>query len=782
MKKLAMVLLACFLVLRAQSKVHDGHVLRVEVRDGETKRPLRGASVRCGKNGSITDRNGTSILTELSDSSIIITRMAGYVEQRDTIWALSTQQSLLVELSLNVITTPDVTVTASRYEQSRQDAPVIVTVSDQQVFHAAQAVSLSEGLSYQPGLRIENNCQNCGFTQVRLNGLQGPYTQILIDSRPVFSALNGVYGLEQIPAAMVDRIEVVRGGGSVLYGAGAIAGTINVITRDPLTTSVAVSSTASWLNGLTRDATITARGTWVSNDLLTGVTFFGVGRDRQPLDMNGDGFSEVPLLRNTSVGARGVHQVTANDRLTLEGHWIREFRRGGNDFTRAPHEADIAEQLDHSIGGGAATYEHAFLGDRSRISAYGSMQTTQRYSYYGGTGGDSTQLAAAKKYYGSTNNIIAVGGMQFTSQEWRPLDVTSVVIAGVEIAADHVVDEMPGYGRSIDQATTSTGLYAQVQIAPSYPLSVALGIRYNILHVNGTYQFDAETQQHQDRTFHVVNPRISIIGRLSDEIQLRGTYAGGFRGPQAFDEDLHLSTLQGFARLIRIDPQLRPERSHSVTLSFDANTSSPTSAFGITIDGFATLLQAPFVTSLTSETVAGSTASIALKTNGDAAWVAGINTELRHALSRRIETTIAFTVQDARYETAQVLAQGPDGRVVSSTYITRTPNVYGSFTSSFLLGDDWSADIATIVTGPMNVVNERTITMHRTPWFCDLALRCAYDIHIADVWEMTIGAGIVNIFGAYQQDLERGAMRDAAYVYGPLRPRTFTLSLGVAWQ
>jgi outer membrane receptor for ferrienterochelin and colicins len=90
-------------------------------------------------------------------------------------------------------------------------------------------VTLSEGLSFSPGLRIENDCQNCGFSQVRMNGMEGPYSQILINSHPIFSGLAGVYGLELIPTNMIERIEVVRGGGSALYGSNAIAGTINII-------------------------------------------------------------------------------------------------------------------------------------------------------------------------------------------------------------------------------------------------------------------------------------------------------------------------------------------------------------------------------------------------------------------------------------------------------------------------------------------------------------------------------------------------------------------------
>lgn len=80
-----------------------------------------------------------------------------------------------------------------------------------------------------------------GFSRVRINGLDGPYTQILVDSRPIFSALTGVYGLEQIPANMIERVEIMRGGGSALFGSSAIAGTINIITKEPLRNSAQIS-------------------------------------------------------------------------------------------------------------------------------------------------------------------------------------------------------------------------------------------------------------------------------------------------------------------------------------------------------------------------------------------------------------------------------------------------------------------------------------------------------------------------------------------------------------
>lgn len=100
----------------------------------------------------------------------------------------------------------------------RAEAPVVISFVSPAMLIQTQSVNIAEGLCFTPGLRTEGNCTNCGFTQLRMNGLDGSYTQILVNSRPVFTGLTGVYGLELIPSNMVERIEVVRGGGSALFG------------------------------------------------------------------------------------------------------------------------------------------------------------------------------------------------------------------------------------------------------------------------------------------------------------------------------------------------------------------------------------------------------------------------------------------------------------------------------------------------------------------------------------------------------------------------------------
>ena len=93
------------------------------------------------------------------------------------------------------ISLDEVVVSANRSETKRREAPNLVNVLDGKEFETTQSTCLAQGLNFQPGVRTEDDCQNCGFTQVRINGLDGHYSQILINSRPIFSALTGVYGL-----------------------------------------------------------------------------------------------------------------------------------------------------------------------------------------------------------------------------------------------------------------------------------------------------------------------------------------------------------------------------------------------------------------------------------------------------------------------------------------------------------------------------------------------------------------------------------------------------------
>ena len=249
------------------------------------------------------------------------------------------------ELEEDLVALDGVVVTANRNETTRRMAPTLVNVMDFKLFEQTNSTTLAQGLNFQPGVRVENNCQNCGFQQVRINGLDGPYTQILIDSRPVFSALAGVYGLEQIPANMIER------------GVGGLS---------------------TWDNNTTMNASL------VTDNHKAGIYVFGQNRARSAFDYDGDGFTELPKLHNQTVGFRSYLKTSTYTKLTFEYHHLQEFRRGGNLLDLPPHETDITEQTEHSINNGSIKFDYFSPNEKHRLNVYASMQHIDRDSYYGG--------------------------------------------------------------------------------------------------------------------------------------------------------------------------------------------------------------------------------------------------------------------------------------------------------------------------------------------------------------------------------------------------------------
>ncbi len=352
--------------------------------------------------GTTTDASGHYFLKNLPEGELTLeVRALGYAPKRASV-ALKRGETLELnfEVVQNGISMDEVVVSASRSATLRREAPALVSVLDAGLFERTNAACLAQGLSFQPGVRVEDDCQNCGFMQVRINGLDGHYSQILVDSHPVFSALTGVYGLEQIPANMIERVEVLRGGGSALFGSSAIGGTINIITREPSRSSAQLSHTLTSLGGSNSyDNATMLNASIVSESGRAGISVFGQSRHRSGYDHDGDGFTELPVINSQSVGMRSFFRTGAYSRITAQYHHIDEYRRGGDLLDLPPHEAFVAEQTDHAIDGGSLSFDLSSADRSNRFNAYASFQNTARKSYYGGNQDPDA--------YGTTHDLTA---------------------------------------------------------------------------------------------------------------------------------------------------------------------------------------------------------------------------------------------------------------------------------------------------------------------------------------------------------------------------------------
>lgn len=430
-----------------------GHVL-----DAETGEHMPGCLVKILNTNlvAMTDGSGHYIFRDLVPGSYILeASFMGYSTQRKSVTVVrdhTTEENFSIHPDAFML--DQVVVTSSKTETRRRESPSLVNVLSAKTFLNVGACSLADGLDFQPGVRVENDCQNCGFTQVRINGLDGHYSQILMNSRPVFSALTGVYGLEQIPANMIERVEVMRGGGSALFGSSAVGGTINIITKDPVANSAQIAHNLTSIGPSgALDNNTTLNASLVTDNSKAGIFIYGQSRNRDGYDHNGDGFTEIAQLKSQTLGARTFFRTGTDSKLTLEYHNTHEFRRGGDRLDQPAHMAMIAEQVDHNIHAGEATFDLWMEERKQHLSVFAATQATKRQSYYGS---DMDPDA-----YGRTSDIVAVGGAQWTRSIGRFLFMPSELVAGIEYSYNRLHDETIGYNHDIVQNVNIYSGYLQ---------------------------------------------------------------------------------------------------------------------------------------------------------------------------------------------------------------------------------------------------------------------------------------------------------------------------------
>lgn len=647
------------------------------------------------------------------------------------------------EIILTKAITESVVVTATRTPKIYAEVPVRTEIITRRDIKQKQARNLAESLSLTTGIRVETNCHSCNFTQVRINGMEGKYSQILINNSPLFSSMVGVYGLEQIPSGMVDRIEIVKGGGSSLYGGNAVAGVINVITKEPQSnqTSVEVHQESIAGNPYTN---IGFRTSLISEDGNTRGLLFADYKNRAPADFNEDQFSEVGLLKNTSFGIKfSNHFPRLNSKLRVGFFRINEERRGGDLFEKPPHEANLAEWIKSDLVEFSAEWDH-YLRENLFYNLSASFLDAQRDSYYG----TDKDLNA----YGNTENPVLFLNGQVNFQA-----ASHLLTLGAQFKKENIKDRALGYDRMIDDEYGEIGIFFQDDIKLSDTFSLLAGVR-----LSGHTLMDRL----------LMHPRMSLLTNLTSNISWRTSFSTGFRAPQIFDEDLHITQVGGEGMIIQNSPELKEESSYSFSSGFDFGKIVGQKQFQFSLEGFFTLLQDSF-TLFKQENGTIENALVFERINGSDSKVYGVSLDFGYQQGNWFSFRAGWTFQKNQRDEPE-----PD---FNSKYFFRTPESYGYAQISYTNSKLANLELSLQYTGNMKVPHYQGYIpedrLETTSPFLVVNSKLNRPVPITSSYDIILFAGIDNLFNSYQPDLDKGMSRDSGYVYGPEKPRSFYAGL-----
>lgn len=734
------------------NKMSDAHIAG-HVLDAYTKEHLsfvnvqvKGTSIGC-----LTDESGHFYLKNLPEGELtIVFSMMGYETVEKVI---KLKKNTLFEMNVEIAETSfmidNVVVTANKYETKQKEVATIVNVIPPLIIESTTSNTMADVLNFQTGLRVEETCSNCGVPQIRINGLEGQYTQILMDSRPIFSSLASVYGLEQLPAGMVDRIEVIRGGGSALYGANAIAGVVNIITKEPSRNFFNVNHTTAFTQSGTYDINTAMNASVVSENQKAGIFLFGVQRNREQYDRDKDGYSDIPLLNTTTAGFRSFFKTSDYSKLTAEYHHTSEYRRGGYGIDSVqPHESPLCEQLRHNIDAATLKWDMFTADNKHFLSVYSSFQHIGRNSYFGTNYNPNA--------YGKSTDIVSVTGAQYRFSYPCGL-MNADLSAGAEYSYNQLRDQILGYDRNTLQRVHLGGGYVQNEWK-NKQWSILVGGRL---------------EQHSLLEKPVFSPRANVRYTPIDPIILRVSYASGYRAPQIYEEDLHVGAVGGEVSLISLDENLRPEYSHSVSGSIDMYKRFGKWDLNLTLEGFFTQLNDVFTLVENGHDAQGNL--LLTRTNASGARVAGLNVEAKVGYGHLLTFQAGYTYNHSRYIEPEQWSENPN--IAPQRRMFRTPDHYGYFLCNIEPVKHFHIVTNGKVTGNMLVQHfagyvpeDEEVT---TPTFFEWDIKLCYDIPLYKHYTLEVNAGVKNLLDHFQRDIDQGMDRDAGYVYGPATPRTF---------
>ncbi len=612
------LLLLAVSVIPALAENKEEGVIEGTVTDKSTGELLEGANVvlKGTKIGAATDKYGKFVITNIPHGDYILeVSFIGYETYKQHVHIDDEQKAILkIFLKETVLLMNEVVVTATRTRKTSENVPIRTEVIPELVIERSQERSVLELLGKQPGIKLQIDCSACNTAGLEINGLPTPYTKIMIDGMPVSGGLGSIYGLNNISTSSLKQVEIVKGASSSLYGTDAIAGTINLLTKDPSDypeLKVDIQGT----NKKSHDMSI---NTTRKIEKL-GIAVTGYKSHQDKLDNNGDDFSEYTGYDRFGGNAKLTYEYSENTNSFFSGSVLYEDRLGGSTIAT---RRDIGASDDFSmylesvltkrqeIRGGTS---HIFEGNRE-ISIKGQYTNHDQDSWYGTRG----YLANQKNYYaeatldGSMNKYIYLFGATIQKDKyWHDLSVR---------------DGEDNHKMNYSHNYTIPGVMFQLsRMLKKYSTELVVSGRYD----------------HHSEHGNIWTPKIAFKLNPVDKLSWRLAYGTGFRVSNPVTEE-H----SGLSGLVHFEPNtnLEPEKSKNINTSLTLNLPGAKNAFKLEAGIHYTTLNNFIVQTFSIK----NNITYASSENLDGmAWTRGIDLNLQYISTNGIDMTLAYGFLDS---------------------------------------------------------------------------------------------------------------------------------------
>ncbi|MCR9131381.1 MAG: TonB-dependent receptor [bacterium] len=487
--------------------------------------------------GAITNANGSYFLERIRPGSYTLrASFVGFkpVERKVEV-VYGEDLTVNIELEKQDVRGDEIVVTGTLKEISRAKSPVPVEVFSPAYFKMNPTPSLYDAMQNVNGVRPQLNCSVCNTGDIHINGLEGPYTMVLIDGMPIVSGLSTVYGLSGIPNSMIERVEIVKGPASTLYGSEAVGGLINVITKKPSSapTFMVDGMTSNWM-----DLNLDLGGKFAIGknvDVLTGVNVFNY---TNPVDHNNDGFTDITIQERASLFQKWSIQREEGRLFTIAGRYLYEDRWGG--------EMDWTKQYR----GGTEIYGESIYTRRWELISNYQLPTTEKLLL-----SLSYNQHTQDSFYGDMG-YLADQRIGFAQLTWDTQIKNHSIMVGSALRYTYYDDDTPATASSSDVNINQPdevwlpGIFVQNDITLNEENQLLLGMRYD----------------HNSRHGNIFTPRLAYKWSPNVKNIFRFNAGTGFRVVNLFTED-HAVLTGG--REVIIEEELEPEQSYNVNLNYE---------------------------------------------------------------------------------------------------------------------------------------------------------------------------------------------------------------------